>query len=391
MSNSINTQSKKQSKRILIFSLAYHPVVGGAEIAVKEITDRIPDIEFDMVTKRFDKAHPEKERLGNVNVYRIDTSKTLFPIEAFMFARRLHADRPYDAIWSIMAAYAGFAALFFKMSFPLVPYILTLQEGDPVEHMKRRARFVSPLFRRIFTKADIVQVISNFLGGYASAMGYEGRIEVISNGVDVAGADRSQTLEEKNALRMRLGLAEDDVVLITTSRLEKKNGVADVINSLPLLPNNVKLVILGDGSLEEVLKLETRALGLEGRVKFLGFVPHEDLQPYLRMSDIFVRPSLSEGFGNSFIEAMAAELPVIATPVGGIVDFLYDPEENPGVPPTGLFAEVENPQSVANQIMRLVQGPTLRKQLVTNANKMVRERYDWNLIASEMRGRVFGI
>ena len=108
------------SRRVLIFSLAYHPVVGGAEIAVKEITDRIPDIEFDMVTMRFDPSHPKREKLGNVTVHRIDSSKALFPLEAFLFARRLHDERSYDAIWSIMAARAGGAALFFKYNFPNV-------------------------------------------------------------------------------------------------------------------------------------------------------------------------------------------------------------------------------------------------------------------------------
>src|SRR4051812_3880793 len=125
-------------KRILIFSFAYHPVSGGAEVAVKQITDRIDDIEFDMITLRFDKAHPDVEQIGNVHVYRIDSSKLLFPMEASMFGKKLHGEKPYDAIWSIMAAYAGFASLFFKFSFPRVPYILTLQEGDPIEYIKRR-------------------------------------------------------------------------------------------------------------------------------------------------------------------------------------------------------------------------------------------------------------
>ncbi|KKU55028.1 MAG: hypothetical protein UX77_C0019G0008 [Parcubacteria group bacterium GW2011_GWA1_47_11] len=98
-------------KRILIFSLAYHPMVGGAEIAVKEITDRITDIEFDMITMRFNAVHPEKEQIGNCMVYRINTSKNFFPFRAFLFAKKLHSDRPYDATWAIMANWAGFAAV----------------------------------------------------------------------------------------------------------------------------------------------------------------------------------------------------------------------------------------------------------------------------------------
>ena len=74
---------KDGKKRVLIFSLAYIPFVSGAELAVKEITDRINDLEFDLVTLRFDKKLPKFEKAGNVNVYRINSSKLLFPFWRF--------------------------------------------------------------------------------------------------------------------------------------------------------------------------------------------------------------------------------------------------------------------------------------------------------------------
>ena len=120
------------TKRILIFSFAYHPIIGGAEVAVKEITDRINNVEWDMVTRRFDKSHQKTERIGNINVHRIDSSKMLFPIEAMLFAKKLHKGRHYDAIWAIMAARAGGAALFFKYAHPEVTFFLNLQEGDAI-------------------------------------------------------------------------------------------------------------------------------------------------------------------------------------------------------------------------------------------------------------------
>jgi len=93
------------NKRILIFSLAYFPVEGGAEIATKEIADRLPDIKFDMVTKKFEQSHRSFERVGNVNVYRLNSAKLFFPFKAYWFARNLHKQKPYDAIWSIMAVW----------------------------------------------------------------------------------------------------------------------------------------------------------------------------------------------------------------------------------------------------------------------------------------------
>lgn len=374
------------AKRILIFSLAYHPVVGGAEIAVKQITDRIGGVDFDMVTMRFGKDHPEMERVGNVNVYRINTSKILFPLEAYLFARALHEKNPYDAIWSIMAAYAGFAAMFFKSSFPQVRYILTLQEGDPIEYIKRRTMFVSPLFRRIFSKADHVQAISNYLADYAKAMGYPGEVEVVPNGVDTKAFSDDSSAEE---VEKKLGKREGEIFLITTSRLVKKNGIRYIIRAMALLPPHIRLLIVGEGPNQALLMKLAWELKVDRRVQFIGHVPYEEVPSYLHASDIFIRPSVSEGFGNSFIEAMAAGLPVIATPVGGIVDFLYDPDRNPEHTPTGLFVEVEDPVSIREQVMRLVENPDLKDLLVKNSREMVKERYEWDHVASEIKTHVF--
>jgi glycosyltransferase involved in cell wall biosynthesis len=360
-------------KRILIFSLAYHPVVGGAEIAVKEITDRTTNIGFDMITMRFDPSHKFEEQIGNVHVYRIAGSKSLFPFRAYLFAKKLHLKNQYSATWSIMANWAGFSALFFKMKFPNVKFILTLQEGDPIEYIKKKVRLVYPIFKNIFQKADTVQAISNFLGHWSKDMGFRGQVEVIPNGVDIMKFENHAVKEIRN-----------ETVLITTSRLVEKNGVGDIIESLEYLPESVSLKILGVGQLESSLKSKVKKLNLENRVDFVGFVNQDNIPKYLHDADIFIRPSLSEGMGNSFIEAMAAGLPVIATNVGGIPDFLTD-----GV--TGLFVGVHNPKDIASKIERLISDPNLRTRLISNSKKMVNERYDWDLIAGEMKSKVFNI
>jgi glycosyltransferase involved in cell wall biosynthesis len=366
------------NKRVLIFSLAYFPLVGGAEVAVKEITDRLRDHRFDMITLRFDKKHEEFEALGNIHVYRIGGSKNLFPFKAFLLARKLHAKNSYTHIWSIMANWAGFAALFFKMAYPSVRYVLTLQEGDPISYIKRKVLFVYPLFKKIFTRADKVQAISTYLGKWAKDMGYQGRVEVIPNGVDIS------KFESKNHKP-----AHGDIFLITTSRLVEKNGIADVIDALTHLSENVKFEILGTGPLEAKLKNRVEKLGLDKRVLFLGLVDQSKIPMHLHAANISIRPSLSEGMGNSFIEAMAAGLPVIATQVGGIPDFLSDPDKSPHKPPTGLFVGVHDPESIAKAVMRLMKDNRLRETLVANAKRLVRDRYSWDLIAEEMRSRVF--
>jgi glycosyltransferase involved in cell wall biosynthesis len=97
----------------------------------------------------------------------------------------------------------------------------------------------------------------------------------------------------------------------------------------------------------------------------------------LKSCDIFIRASLSEGFGISFIEAMAAGIPVIATPVGGIVDFLENEK-------TGYFCKPKNPESIAEAVKKVIYDPN-QNQIVQNASKMVSEKYDWNLIAKQMK------
>lgn len=360
-------------KRILIFSLAYYPVEGGAEIAVKEITTRLPSIEFDIITLRFNKTHSPKEKIGNCTIYRINTSKNLYPFKAFLFAKTLHKNKSYDAIWAIMANWAGLAALFFKFRFPEVPYVLTLQEGDPISQIRRKVWFIYPLFKRIFLRADVIVTISKYLADWAREMGYRGRVEVIPNGVDVG----------KFAGVKRRVFDRGKVVLITTSRLVEKNAVGDIIEALKFLSDNVSLKIIGTGPLEGSLKLKVENLKLEERIKFLGNIEHYDISKYLHEADIFVRPSLSEGFGNSFIEAMAAGLPVIATPVGGIVDFVEDPT-TAGQAATGFFCEVRNPESIVRQVKRIINEPELRERIVRNAFLIVRERYEWNLVAKKM-------
>ena len=81
---------------------------------------------------------------------------------------------------------------------------------------------------------------------------------------------------------------------------------------------------------------------------------------------------------------MAAGLPVIATPVGGIIDFLKDGE-------TGLFVEPRSPRLIAFQVQKLISYRGLRDKIIINAKRMVLEKYDWDLIANKMKSRVFAM
>ena len=93
---------------------------------------------------------------------------------------------------------------------------------------------------------------------------------------------------------------------------------------------------------------------------------------------MFIRPSRSEGLGNSFLEAMSAGVPVIGTSVGGIVDFLKDGE-------TGFVADPENAENVAFKMHDLLTDPARTKKITRQAQELVRRNYSWETIARMMR------
>jgi glycosyltransferase involved in cell wall biosynthesis len=367
-------------KKILVISLAYYPYVGGAEIAIKELTDRMSDIEWHMITKRLGNE-PALEKIGNVVVSRIGDrgtgkiSKFFFQFSAALKAHELYSKHSYDAVWAVMAHSAGVPAAIFKFFHPSVPLILTLQEGDPVEHIEKTMLPLWPLFVRAFTSADVVQAISTHLGNWARARGFGGALEIVPNGVDIKKFES-------------VPITHEGLVLITTSRLVYKNGIDTIIRAMCSLPE-AKLQIIGSGVEETNLKKLAQQLGVKSRVEFLGYVPQEKIPAYLHATDIFIRPSRSEGMGNSFIEAMAAGLPVIATQEGGIADFLFDAKRNPDQEPTGWAVERDSPQQIADAVEEIVSNKDATRQVVDHARAMVREKYDWDYVAKAMRERVF--
>ena len=396
--------NEPQPKRILFFSLTYHPFIGGAEVAIKETTDRIPRdaYAFDMLTLRFDSNLPKFERVGNIDLFRIGfgrpgakiqdfkkfplvLNKYLYPFWAAAAAIVLHRRKKYDAVCSVMTSYASFAPLFFKYAFPGVPYLVRADDGDPIDYLKRRVGVLMPLFTRVFTKANFAITTSSYLERFVRSMGYAGPLAIVPNGVNAAHFSQTYAPEELDALKQKLGKKEGDVYLITTSRLVTKNAVDDVIRALPLLPAQVKFLILGVGPDEPMLRALAREKGVTERVKFLGQVSHTEMPKYLKVSDIFIRPSRSEGFGISFIEAMMADLPVIATQEGGIADFLYDAKKNPDKETTGWAVDKDAPEQIAGAVKDILAHPEHVARVKAVAKKMAAERYDWGRIAAEMR------
>lgn len=358
------------TKSILIYSTAYLPLVGGAEIAVKEITDRLPDFQFFLITARLKRAFPAKEKIGNVIIYRLGLGfwfdKFWLAFVGGRFGYRLikKESREFDIVWSLMASFASLAALRFKELNPGTRFFLTLQEGDDLVQVRRKMLPLWWRFSKVFSQADFVQVISNYLGRWAREMGATAPITVLPNGVDLA--------------KFNFVGRQKNKVIITTSRLVKKNGIDTLIKALIFLPGNYRLKILGQGEEESNLRSLVKKFRLEDRVDFVGLVPNQEIPKYLAEAEIFVRVARSEGLGNSFLEAMAVGLPVIATPVGGIPDFLREGE-------TGWLVEPDVPLALAERIKLLTAKDNYPQieQVIKQARRLVEQNYDWDKIAKE--------
>ena len=379
--------------RILIFSLAYLPLMGGAEYEIKEVTDRLGDkFAFDMITYRFNSGWPQEEKIGNINIFRVGQGKNsleyygrplakiIYVFQALWLAKKLHRQCRYSLTWAMMAAYAGAAALFFKYLNPKTPFLLTLEEGDPENHILNRVGILYPLWSQIFKKADYVQAESNFLAEFGKRHGAKAPVEVIPNGVDVSRFTQNFPAEELNKIRRQWQLRPEDKIIITTSRLVSKNAIDVLLKSIAEIKTkatDIKCLILGSGKDEQELKKLRKILGLEKEIIFAGEIPQQEIPKYLKISDVFVRASRSEGMGNSFIEAMAAGVPIIGTNVGGIPDFLQDHE-------TGLFVKVDDPKDLAEKILLLLQDDDLRQKIVRQGRGLVVNHYSWDKIAQRL-------
>ncbi len=375
-------------KKILIFSTNYFPHVGGAEMAIREICKRLPENEYHLITTKFEKRISSYQKIENVHVYRVGfghkIDKYLFFILSQFKAIFLNKKYKFDIVWGMMASYAGLSAWIFKKFHKGIKYLLTLQSGDSDEFINKRTWWWKFIYQKIYRDPDYIQAISNFLITRARKYGFKGNdIELVPNGVDIQSFNRILSEEETRIKKQELGIKDEDKIIISISRLAEKNGLSDLINSLKYLPEEYRLVICGIGPLENSLKLQAETQGLasvqgsEDRVIFAGFVDYKELYKYLNIADVFCRPSLSEGLGNVFLEAMATKVPVVATAVGGIPDFLKDQE-------TGLFCEVNNPQSIAEKVKLLIGDEELKNRIIQNGYQMVTHNYSWEVVAGKL-------
>lgn len=358
---------------VFVFATAYHPLIGGAEIAIQEVSRRLADeYRFFIITGRMRRDLPQREARPEGTITRIgfgaSLDKWFLPLAApFVFFRERGDARA--VLWGMDISTGALAAAFTKLLSPRTPFVLTIQYGYGGGRL-RHGRFgaIGRAFRWMLLRADAVTAISNYLAAEAAQFGYRRPVKLLHNGVHFEAFLKARSSRSEKS----------PPTIITVSRLVPKNGGDVIIRALPEIQKSfpdVRCHILGSGPERSRLEELSRSLGVAPAVTFFGDVPYADLPRRLAAADVFVRPSRSEGMGNAFVEALAAGLPVVGTPVEGILDIIADGT-------TGLFAKVDDSADVAAKTVRLLGDKALSRQIAGAGRAMVRERFSWDAIAS---------
>ena len=176
------------------------------------------------------------------------------------------------------------------------------------------------------------------------------RLAVIRSAVD---ADALPAASNCSEVRAEFGLLPEHFVIAAAGQLIPRKGhqyllqaVADLKERYP----QVRLVIFGEGYLNNQLRAQASALGLGGIIQFAGF--RKDLDSFIACFDLFAHPALAEGLGVAALKAAAAKLPVVGFAAGGLVEAVAHDE-------TGLLVEPENSDALGEAIARFVEEPDL--------------------------------
>ena len=189
----------------------------------------------------------------------------------------------------------------------------------------------------------------------------------ISNAVDTERFSPG----DRSAIRARLGLSSESIVVGTVSRLVPQKSVGDLIDAV-LACAGLNLVVVGDGP--ERCALEARAAHGSDRIQFLG--SRDDVPDILKALDIFALSSRWEGEPIALLEAMATGLACVATATSGAAEVLADVR-------TGLLVEIGRPQAMAAALMRLAGDAPARRAMGEAARATVRGR-SWGAVAAQI-------
>ena len=203
------------------------------------------------------------------------------------------------------------------------------------------------------------------------------QVAVLPNGIQVEAYGG----EDRAAARSALGLAGDDLLLLTPARLHAQKGHADLLAAMVLLVDRfprLRLICAGSGPLATTLVALTASAGLADRVQFLG--QRGDLPRLYAAADLVVLGSVVEGMPLVLLEAQAAGRPIVATRVGGVAEAVADGR-------SGLLVPPHDPAALAEAIRTLVEDPGRRVRMGLAGQALARERFSIQAHARALQDR----
>jgi len=187
-----------------------------------------------------------------------------------------------------------------------------------------------------------------------------GKIKTIYLGMNLDCVPIDDQLEKERLQRPTLLLVGGNV---------QRKGLPVILKTMPELLKEIPeliLQVIGKNQNMGRMKKLVDKLGMMDSVEFIGWIPPEKIKTYYRKASVFVMPSLMEGFGLVFLEAMAQGLPVIGGNVGGTLELIKDGEN-------GILVSPRNSQALKKAIQKEINDVAFRKKIISNGYSTVNE------------------
>lgn len=361
--------------KIAIIVWAFPPKwLGGAEIATYNIARALVQMGHEVhIITSLDKGLPCESAEAGFYIHRVKViHKPIlfalsFSMPAFLAVKKIGPD-----IVHAQAIPMGLYALLIK-KLVKIPYLVY---SHSELHLSKtlKARILKTIVSKLALRnANAVIALTNNMEEDISRV-YDGSILVIPNGVDLNRFDNLN----RDSIRKKLGYETNERVVLYLGNLRPEKGVKYLVESMDMIPQakRPRLLIVGDGSEKRELERTTQRLGLGKYINFAGKVPSQSVPEYMIASDVFVLPSLSEGFPLVILEAMAAGLPIVATRVCGIPEIIENGKN-------GLLVEPGYPKEIAEKILLLLESKELTAQIFKN-NREKAKQYSWEAVCHHL-------
>jgi glycosyltransferase involved in cell wall biosynthesis len=390
-----------QQPRVVVLTPYFRPVVGGVESNAERLARYLHSggLGVHVLTKRVTRNLPDIEDMDGIRVERIgpygDRSAAgkwlLVPAVSEWLARERST---YDVVCCIDFRGAGVAAIVARaltgrpvvlqaqttgvISAANVDPVLNRWHIDPHGRLGLLAKWCS---RAVYGWGDAFACISHEIEREALACGIpRDRVHYLPNAIDMAHFHPASDAE-RHELRRQFDVPSGAVVCLFVGRLSREKGLMDLMEAWRSI-ERATLLVAGpdmDGHAWNVgpaaREFVTRH-NLGSSVRFLGSV--SDVAPLLRAADVVIQPSHFEALGLSAIEALASGVPVVASAVGGLLEFIVDGEN-------GKLCRAEDPVALAAGIRAIVDDGALRRRLAAATRASVLTEYDEQTVFARFR------